>query len=222
MELKGLDGTSSWYNPKTGDLYRYDGRGQLQHIQDKPIESVHFLEDMFLSGAGIRLATGIFKFGSAMLKGIKVSGFIDKLDHNELVIRQERMLHKNTGYNISPISWFERYPSIGVDGTYITDYRAIAKVIGPYRANKELNVGFFSKKEQLSFFKARKLEKALGLEKETLSEGFRFSRVTNIIELHPRNPIIGNDLFMGAGKGLPGGGPELVIDSLPTNIWPWK
>ncbi|CAM4396465.1 MAG: hypothetical protein LEGION0398_MBIBDBAK_00196 [Legionellaceae bacterium] len=72
MELKGLDGTSSWYNPKTGDLYRYDGRGQLQHIQDKPIESVHFLEDMFLSGAAIRLATGIFKLGSAALKAFKL------------------------------------------------------------------------------------------------------------------------------------------------------
>lgn len=35
--------------------------------------------------------------------------------------------------------------------------------------------------------------------------------------MSPRSPIGGgNDYFLGAGQHLPGGGPEMVIDSIPT------
>jgi len=30
----------------------------------------------------------------------------------------------------------------------------------------------------------------------------------------------GNRFFLGPGKGLPGGGPEIVIDPVPTVLWP--
>lgn len=36
----------------------------------------------------------------------------------------------------------------------------------------------------------------------------------------PRNPLEGNRFFLGPGKGLPNGGPELVIDPVPTKPWP--
>lgn len=65
-----------------------------------------------------------------------------------------------------------------------------------------------------------KLEKSLGLEPGTLREGFRFTKVSRIGEMHPRNPLEGNRFFMGPGIGLPGGGPELVVDSIPTEPWP--
>lgn len=38
--------------------------------------------------------------------------------------RQAKMLENNTGYNISPFSW-DKYPTIGRDGTFITDSEGI-------------------------------------------------------------------------------------------------
>lgn len=32
----------------------------------------------------------------------------------------------------------------------------------------------------------------------------------------PRSPMEGNRFFLGAGNHLPGGGPEMVVDSIPT------
>ena len=44
------------------------------------------------------------------------------------------------------------------------------------------------------------------------------SIVSDIPDRCPRCPVgnTGNDLFLGGGEGLPGGGPELVIDSIPS------
>ena len=38
----------------------------------------------------------------------------------------------------------------------------------------------------------------------------------NIKDRSPRVPISGNSLFLGGGQGLPGGGKELVINSIPS------
>ena len=63
---------------------------------------------------------------------------------------------------------------------------------------------------------ATALESTLGL----IPGSLQFSNVLSIIEgipaLAPRSPITGNTLFLGGGKGLPGGGSELVIDSIPS------
>jgi len=40
--------------------------------------------------------------------------------------RQKQMLVDDVGYNISPTSW-DQYPSIGRDGTFVTDTRGVMK-----------------------------------------------------------------------------------------------
>lgn len=59
--------------------------------------------------------------------------------------RTVRMLEKNSGYNVSSESWFNKFNSIGGNGTYLTDYPAIGEVLGPVRANTQFEVGFFSR-----------------------------------------------------------------------------
>jgi hypothetical protein len=51
---------------------------------------------------------------------------------------------------------------------------------------------------------------------KSLSEGIRITEINNLREMSPRSPLIyeGNKYFMGAGRGLPNGGPELIIDSI--------
>jgi hypothetical protein len=133
------------------------------------------------------------------------------------------MLKKNVGYNVSPTKWFEQFSEIGTDGTYLTDYRSIANVLGPVRANQELSVGLFPGGEKISFFKARLLARDLGLQElDQLIDGFRFSRVSNVSKMLPRSPLRNeNQNFMPA-KGLPNGAPEIVVDSIQTKPWPWR
>ena len=134
--------------------------------------------------------------------------------------RVTRMLERGVAYNVSREASFNKYSAIGENGSYVTDYRAVGQITGPIRADTKVNVGFFTKGDQLSRYKVRKLENALGLKSKSLVDGFRFTRVSSLNELHPRSPLTGNDFFRGPGKGLPGGGPELVIDSIPTSPWP--
>ena len=51
-----------------------------------------------------------------------------------------------------------------------------------------------------------------------LFKGGGFKAIKNRFD--PYFLLTGNDFFRGPGKGLPGGGPELVIDSIPTSPWP--
>jgi len=60
------------------------------------------------------------------------------------------------------------------------------------------------------------LESAFGLEPKSLDGGFKIREVTNIQAMAPRSPLEGNRFFEGPGMHLPGGAPELVIDSIPT------
>jgi len=131
------------------------------------------------------------------------------------------MLRKDAGYNISPEAWFRDYPTLGLSGTFLTDYRAVGNVLGPVRANRKFTLGLFTdnSRNQISYFKAWRLERALGLDRGTLKDGFRFTRVPRILGRAPRSPLEGNDYFLGPGKGLPGGGPEIVIDPIPTSPW---
>ncbi len=151
--------------------------------------------------------------GGMIGKTTKVSKFT-------VAYRQERMLEKNVGYNITPENWFQKHPTIGQEGTYITDYRAIAEILGPYKADTRYNVGLFSRGNTISYSKTAELEYVLGLRPGSLIKGFRFTRITNIADKHPASPIKGNDFFKGPGKGLPNGGPELIIDPVPTQPWP--
>ena len=83
-------------------------------------------------------------------------------------------------------------------------------------------MGLFTRasKNQISYFKAWRLERQLGLHRGSLWKGFRLKEVKGIKNMSPRSPLEGsNKYFLGPGKGLPNGAPEMVIDSVPT-IWP--
>ena len=156
-----------------------------------------------------------------VLKGLTIAGrrlFLtgERCVAKGIPSRQSLMLSKNVGYNISPESWFTKYSALGKQGTFLTDYRAIGEVLGPIRANQAFKVGWFSGQGQVSYWKAWKLERSLGLERGSLKNGFRFTRVSDINALGPRSPLMGNKFFQGPGKGLPGRGPEIVVDPIPT------
>ena len=120
--------------------------------------------------------------------------------------RQLSMLDDNVGFNISPTAW-DNYPTIGRDGTFISDRQGITDIIGD-----------FSGVSQLTLDRSRvvQLEKAFGLERGALQEGFKIRQVDNIVNQMTRSPMEGNQYFLGAGNHLPGGAPEMVINSIST------
>jgi filamentous hemagglutinin len=125
------------------------------------------------------------------------------------------MLDKNVGYNISPEKWFTDYSHLGRYGTFLTDKRAFTSVLGhanagKYKVARKAGPGRVSRKQ------AKDLERQLGLERGSLRDGFRITKVDNIKDMSPRSPLAasGNPYFLGNGEGLPGGGPEMMVDSI--------
>ncbi|UTA46852.1 hypothetical protein L1F30_11840 [Simiduia sp. 21SJ11W-1] len=118
--------------------------------------------------------------------------------------RQHQMLEDNVGYNISPTSW-DSYPTIGRNGTFVSDSQGISDVLGDFQNMTSINAADVAK-----------LEKDFGLEPGTLNGGFKIRKVENINDKLTRSPLEGNKYFLGPGKHLPGGAPELVIESIPT------
>lgn len=117
------------------------------------------------------------------------------------------MLENDVGYNVSPNSW-DAYPSLGREGTYITDKSALTDVIGDFENGTKVTI---------SPQQASQLERSLGLQEGAISDGFKIRQVDNVTDRNPRSPYEGtNSNFQGAGEHLPGGGPEAVIDSIPT------
>lgn len=120
--------------------------------------------------------------------------------------RQAQMIKDNTGFNVSPTSW-DRYPTIGQHGSYISDNKGISDVIGGFSGRSKVTI---------SSQKAADLERAFGLNKGSLQGGFKIRQVDNIVDRMPRSPMKGNDYFLGPGNHLPGGAPEMVVESIPT------
>lgn len=120
--------------------------------------------------------------------------------------RQEQMLKDNTGFNVSPTDW-DKYPTIGRYGSYISDNKGVADVIGDFSGQSKITI---------TSAKAAKLERAFGLEDGSLQNGFKIRQVDNIADRMPRSPMEGNKYFLGPGNHLPGGAPEMVVESLPT------
>ncbi|MDE9545336.1 hypothetical protein [Xenorhabdus bovienii] len=69
---------------------------------------------------------------------------------------------------------------------------------------------------------AKQIEKDMGLTPNSLMEGFSVRKVEGIRNMNPRSPmeIVGNEKFLGSGQHLPGGAPEMVINSIPTSTTP--
>jgi RHS repeat-associated protein len=120
--------------------------------------------------------------------------------------RQLAMLADDVGYNVSPESWFSKYDTLGRSGTYLTDRQAIADVLGDFKLGPQ----------RLPPITTTALEKALGLEPGSLNNGFRITEVQGISKMNPRSPLTGNRYYLGPGAGLPGGGPEMVVDPIET------
>ncbi|MBB3702764.1 hypothetical protein [Alloprevotella rava] len=131
--------------------------------------------------------------------------------HSTLTVKQqpnsqtaERTLalrNGTTAYNVSPISW-DVYQYIGRETTFITDREAITDILG--------NI---CEQMSISTQEATCLETALGLKKGSLQKGFKIREIylTGMPPERIRVPERGNKHFLGKGKGLPGGGPELEL-----------
>uniref|UniRef100_UPI001F22797D RHS repeat-associated core domain-containing protein n=2 Tax=Pectobacterium versatile TaxID=2488639 RepID=UPI001F22797D len=120
--------------------------------------------------------------------------------------RQSKMLEDDVGYNISPKSWDE-YPSIGRDGTFVTDKEGALKYFDGVQGNET----------SISRSMAERIEKDMGLNPGSLKDGFNVRKIEGITNMQPRSPLGGNDYFLGPGQHLPGGAPEMVINSVPTS-----
>jgi hypothetical protein len=84
-------------------------------------------------------------------------------------------------------------------------------------AGGKYTVGRTAGRARISRKQARDLERSLGLEPKSLQNGFRITKVEGIHDMSPRSPLEGNRFFLGPGKGLPGGAPEIVVDPVPTS-----
>ncbi|TDB43265.1 type IV secretion protein Rhs [Photorhabdus khanii subsp. guanajuatensis] len=120
--------------------------------------------------------------------------------------RQARMLEDDVGYNISPKSW-DQYPSIGRDGTFITDKKGALKYFERVQSGETT----------ISKSTVARIERDMGLNLGSLKDGFNIRKIEGITNMQPRSPLSGNDYFLGPGQHLPGGAPEMVINSVPTS-----
>lgn len=93
-------------------------------------------------------------------------------------------------------------------GTPLTDMKAFEDVLGPLPES--------GNRLTISPAQAADLEKSLGLPSGRLSQGGTISIVDDVAARAPRSPISGNDLFEGAGKGLPSGSPEINVAPINT------
>ncbi|WP_204923322.1 MULTISPECIES: hypothetical protein [Pseudomonas syringae group] len=116
------------------------------------------------------------------------------------------MLEEHQGFNTSPIAW-DSYPTIGRTGTYITDREASFSIAGP------LNIGG---ETIITRSHTTQLGQAMGLQPGSTANGFKVRQVYGITEMSPNSSFQGNEYFQGAGQPLPGGAPEMVIESIPT------
>jgi len=138
---------------------------------------------------------------------------------SQFSVRSARMLENNVGYNVSPESWFSQYPTLGSNGTFVTDAQALQD-LGISPTNGAYKVGLFDDIGTVSADNAANLEKGLGLQPGSLLNGFRVTEVDGLQSLSPASPLTGNNLFLGPGAGLPGGGPEMIVQPIPTSPWP--
>jgi len=161
------------------------------------------------SGRGAFILDYVGRYGVTDALRLAPPEVIRGMTSERLLVQTQEMLDQNIGYNVSPEGWFKSYPEIGRDGTYITNETAIREVIGEFGSRGTITI---------SQTDAEALEIALGLKPESLFDGFRISKITDIDNMNLSYPVKGNDYFLGPGKGLPGGGPEIKISpSLPTD-----
>lgn len=155
-----------------------------------------------IQGDGLRFAPHLLNPGNLAVAPDVMS---------QVEARYQVMLHGAPGINLTPMSTVRKYPAIGRNGTFLTDARAVEEIIGPVPSS--------GNRIRISSTQARELERALGLVPNSLEQENILSVVEGIPQRAPRRPaaLDGNEFFLGEGKGLPGGGPEVLVDSIPSS-----
>jgi hypothetical protein len=130
--------------------------------------------------------------------------------------RTSDLITKGPGVNITPKSLIDAYPTIGRGGrTFVTDMKAVEDIIGSLQSGEKT----------ITVAQARQLEQALGLRPNSLEAENVITLVDDIAGRAPAAPTgipnangtpSVNPYFLGAGKGLPGGGPELTVDGVSS------
>lgn len=133
--------------------------------------------------------------------GARSSIVVPQQHTSPVAARTQALRNSPTAYNVSPISW-DVYPYIGRETTFITDREAITDILGN-----------LCEQMSVSIQEATRLETALGLKEGSLQNGFKIREIslTGMPPERIRVPEHGNKHFLGKGKGLPGGGPELEL-----------
>lgn len=131
-------------------------------------------------------------------------------------VQAQRLSEGNIGYNVSPKEWYFQFQTIGKNYTYLTNYETIAKVIGFKTPNTFYQATTHATPITISHRQMRGLEHALGLEPHSLGTEIRLTQVSDIQSRELGCPLVGNQYFKGPGKGLPEGGPEVVIKAVST------
>jgi RHS repeat-associated protein len=125
-----------------------------------------------------------------------IGGFIERVN---------RVIFRGPGVNITPRSVANTYRIIGKGNrTFVTNVESFEKIIGPLKGDRLT----------ITSEKARELERELGLKKNSLESRNIISIVGDLASRAPGSPVQGNVKFIGGGKGLPGGGPELTISGI--------
>jgi len=88
---------------------------------------------------------------------------------------------------------------------YVTEPQSIESIIGPLQGDRIV----------ISQAQAQELQHALGLQKPLESRNIIYI-IDDLSSRAPSSPLVGNDLFVGPGAGLPGGGSELTIQPIPS------
>jgi hypothetical protein len=158
------------------------------------------------SGRGAFILDYIGRYGVTDALKIASPEVIRGMTNDQFLVRAQNILRQDAGYNVTPEYVFADYPgsTIGLKSTFITDESAISDIIGNFHRAKTIYV---------SLNQAIALETALGLKPGTLIDGFRISKISNLNSLDLSYPLKGTEpLFLGPGKGLPGGGTEITIN----------
>jgi hypothetical protein len=216
--IAGVRSVYSGRSTRTG----LENIGQSYSISDRVVQFTEL---------GMGLAPGI----PGLTRGIQYFAADSYYEMNKLPplagrasARVESMLQENIGYNISSERAFDpERLTLGTkkSGTWISDFKTAADVLGDVNVNEKFTVGFFSSGTKVSYFRTRLLEHAFALNPSyRLMDGFRLSQIKQISRYNPRLPLAleGNERFV-EGAGLPFGGPELIIKPpISNNPWPLR
>ncbi len=159
--------------------------------------------------AGILI--GLIPFGKLLTKYVKSSKLFKVVKKEPTAIQRANDIAagKGPGYNFTGIEDGVKYrhnspPS--TKKTFITDKKHVEDAIGSVDVNKNVH--------EITSEQAKVLAENLGIPEAATKYGGTLSVIDKVDKRMPALPMGGNKQFLGPGKGLPGGGPEVVINPI--------